>query len=264
MSAFQSKFVIALYLAIGLLSVGAVQAAPSASSDQKTIAQLQKQVADLSKELARLKETTGPQAQHQAMQQHWQMMQEHMRTMGQMPGMMAGDRGHAQMMDHGMMGKEMMGKGMGAGPGMKGWALPPGMTPQTYRQQMSGHMQAMRAQMAAISAEKDPEKRQALMREHHDAMYRDMQAMRGMGWMWAPQGTLPDAGSKGAKLVSTYCSQCHAPPSPSLHTGKEWAELTPRMRAHIKLARSGTGTGVKEPTVAEMDAILKYLGEHAR
>jgi mono/diheme cytochrome c family protein len=78
-------------------------------------------------------------------------------------------------------------------------------------------------------------------------MYQDMQTMRGIGWMWGDGSTmgrgmmgrgmmgggmmggtpapsakpLPDADSAGAKLVSSYCVQCHAAPPPTLHTAKE-------------------------------------------
>jgi hypothetical protein len=276
MQAFQMRTAVHVACILGLVIVGGkVAAAPQASSDQATIQQLQKQVDDLTSELDQLK-STDPAVQNQAMQRHWTMMQDHMRLMGQMPGMGGGPR----MMGPGMMGPGtmgpgmtgpgmmgqgwwMMGHGMGMEPGMMGWALPGGMTPKAYQQQMSKHMQTMRAQMAAISAEKDPAKRDKLMREHYDAMYRDMQAMRGMGWMWAPNATasLPEPGSRGAQLVSTYCTQCHAAPQTTLHTAKEWAEVTSRMQAHIS---DEAGTTVKIPTAAELDAISSYLEKHGK
>ncbi len=258
----QTRIAVHAMCVLGLLVVGRGQAAPQATSDQATIQQLQKQVDDLNNELSRLKSATDPAAQNQAMQQHWTMMQDYMRS-----GMMgSGMMGPRMMMGPGMMGSGwwMMGHGMGMGPGM-GWAVPPGMTPNAYQQQMSKHMQTMRSQMAAIAAETDPAKREKLIREHYDTMYRDMQTMRGMGWMWAPNAaaSLPDAGSQGAKLESQYCSQCHAPPSPSLHTAKEWSDVTTRMRAHIGDAQA-TGSTVKIPSAAELDSITAYLGKHGR
>jgi hypothetical protein len=290
MSTSQTKFSFPLLIAFGLLLVASVQAAPSTPPDQETVQTLQKQVDELSTELATLKGAASPDAQNQSMQRHWGMMQDHMRSTRQMPGMNAGGCANWQMMDPSLMGPGMMGPGMmgsgttagcpmmghgmgmgpgmgmGMGSGMMGWAMPPGVTPNAYQKQMSEHMQTMRSQMAAISAEKDPAKRQALIREHYDAMYRNMQTMRGMGWMWAPNaaGSLPDADSKGAQLESKYCSQCHAPPSPSMHTGKEWGEVTSRMRAHIGDQAQTAGAGVKVPSAAELDAITEYLGKHAR
>ena len=280
----RSKF--AFSLCAAFLLVAGVQAAPTTPSDQQTIQTLQKQVDDLSNELAQLKGAAGPEAQNQAMQRHWGMMQDHMRSMRQMPGMNAGGCANWQMMDPSLMGPGMMGPGMmgsgttagcpmmghgmgmgpgmGMGSGMMGWAMPPGVTPNAYQKQMNEHMQAMRSQMAAISAETDPAKRQALMKKHYDTMYRDMQTMRGMGWMWAPNAaaSLPDPDSKGANLESKYCSQCHAPPSPSIHTAKEWSDVTTRMRSHIG-DQAQAGATVKVPSAAELDTITAYLGTHA-
>ncbi len=223
-----------------------VQTAPPASSEQESIQQLQKQVEDLNSELVRLKRARGAEAQNQAMQHHWGMMQDHMRSMRQMPGMSAGGCANWQMMDPNLMGPEMMGQGMTMGcpmmghdmemgPGMMGWAMPPNVTPNAYQKQTREHMQTMRSQMAAISAETDPAKRQALMREHYAMMYRDMQTMRGMGLY--------------------------------LHTGEEWDEITSRMRAHISDQgdqAQATAGSVKMLSAAELDAITTYLDQHAR
>ncbi len=272
-----------LPVAAAALSVGAllmpswVCAATPPAPTQAQLQDLQKQVEDLSRELSQLKGGAEPRARNQAMQRHWGMMQDHMRSMRQMPGMNAGGCANWQMMDPSLMGPgmmgsgmttgcQMMGHGMGMESGMMGWAMPAGVTPEAYHKQMSEHMQTMHSQTAAMSAETDPAKRQALMREHYDTVYRHMQTMRGMGWMWAPNaaGSLPEADSKAAQLVSKYCSQCHAPPSPSIHTGKEWSEVTSRMRAHIGDQTQTAGTGVKVPSAAELDAISAYLGQHAR
>lgn len=271
---------VALSIGTFLLASGAIAATPSAPT-QAQIQELQRQVDELSQELSLLKGATGPQARAQAMQRHWGMMQDHMRFMRQMPGMSAVGCANWQMMDPSLMGPGMMGPGMmgpgcggmmshgmgmGMGSGMMGWAMPPSMTPSAYQQQMSKHMQTMRSQMVAISVETDPAKRDKLIRDHYDTMYRDMQTMRGMGWMWAPNAaaSLPEAGSKGARLVSKYCSQCHAVPSPSIHTPKEWSEVTARMQKHIgDQVQPSTGSTVKIPSAEELAAITKYLGQHA-
>jgi cytochrome c5 len=118
--------------------------------------------------------------------------------------------------------------------------------------------------MAAIAAETDPTKRLALMREHYEAMYRDMQMLRGMGWMWTPDAaaTLPDGQSRGAGLVSNFCSQCHAPPSPALHTASEWNAVIARMRGHMQDAAAGGG--MRLPSDADLQTLGAYLSDHAR
>ncbi len=259
--------VIVLCGATLLAPIVATSAPPSSADDTAEIQTLQKQVDELNQELKRLQNAADPAAQQQAMQDSWGMMQGHMRSMRQMPGMKAGvGCANWQMMGSGnTSGCPMMGHGMGMGAEMMGWAMPLGMTPDAYQKQMSGHMQTMRSQMAAISAETDPAKRRALMQKHYDTMYRDMQTMRGMGWMWAPNaaGALPDANSKGAQLESKYCSQCHAAPAPSLHTQAEWASVTDRMRSRIA-STGGTKAGVMAPSDSEFDEIVKYLDGHAR
>jgi hypothetical protein len=173
--------------------------------------------------------------------------------------------GQGPMMGSGMMGPGMMmGHGMGAG--MPRWNMPSGLTPKAYQQGMQAHMQGMQTRMAAIAAETDPAKRRALMQQHYESMYRDMQTMRGMGWMWAPDAAapLPEQNSAGAKLESRYCSQCHAAPSPSLHARAQWRAVIGRMRGHIADTTAAAGSGIKVPTRAELDAIDDYLEHHAR
>ena len=95
--------------------------------------------------------------------------------------------------------------------------------------------------------------------------------MRDMGWMWGgplPGGQaaepLPEPSSTGAKLLTKYCTQCHAAPSPEFHAASEWAGVTARMAENMKLSNSGNGGGVKTPSDAEMQTIIGYLEKHAR
>jgi cytochrome c5 len=273
--------VLALSSAAWLLPTAAVAATP-ANADQARIQELQHQVDALNQELSRLNGDRDPAGQQQLMQRHWSMMQGHMQSLRQMPGMGANGCTDWMMMDPSMMGSGKMGPGM-MGDGMMGsnesgcpmkghgmepggmWGMPSHMTPGPYQSQMQGHMTHMRSQMAAIAAEKDPTKRETLLREHYQTMYRDMQTMRGMGWMWAPTAaaSLPDRESKGAKLVAAICSQCHSPPSPALHTKSEWAGVTARMRQHMQQQSNAAGRGVKIPSAAELDEITRYLAEHS-
>jgi hypothetical protein len=255
----------------------AVLAATPNDPDQAHVDELQHQVDALNQELTRLKGVSDPVVQRQGMQRHWSMMQNHMRSVRKGPGMQAEGCRDWMMMDPsamgpGMMGPGMMGKGMmdcpmmGHGMGQDGmWGMPSNMTPGLYQSQMQGHMTRMRSQMAAIAAEKDPTKRETLLREHYETMYRGMQSMRGMGWMWAPNAadSLPDRESQGAKLVATICSQCHSPPSPALHTKSEWAGVTARMRQHMQAQSGAADGGVRIPSPAELDFLTQYLAGHA-
>lgn len=268
-----------------LLSCGALIAAerPPATAapgvDQPTMEELQRQVDTLDQELTRLKGANDLTVQQQAMQQHWSMMQEHMRSLRMMPGMEPSGCADWMMMDWNMMDPSTMtqsgdmGCGMrdhwmmghGTGSEMMGWGMPSSMTPGDYQRQMQERMARIRKQMNAIRAAPDPAKRLALMREHYETMYRDMQTTRGMGWMWMPNAaaSLAESKSHGASLVAQYCSQCHAMPSPSLHTQEEWSQVTSRMRQHIDDQSSGSGMGVKMPSASELNAITDYLGKHA-
>ena len=115
------------------------------------------------------------------------------------------------------------------------------------------------------AAATDPAKRDALLGQHYDTVYRNMQTMRGAGWMWdlSAASSFPDASSPGVQLEGKFCSQCYAAPSPSLHTAKEWAEVTGRMEEHIG-DKVRPGGGVMVPSASEMAAILEYLDKHAK
>ena len=269
--------VLSIAWAAAALFANAASATTPPVQDQARIEELQQQVDALNSELARLQGTGDPAAQRQGMQRHWSMMQEHMRSVRTMPGMHAQGCSDWMMMDRSMMGPGMMDSGMmghgsmdcpmmGHGMERSGmWGMPSDMSPRIYQSQMQGCMSRMRSQMAAIGAEKDPAKRDALLREHYETMYRDMQSMRGMGWMWAPNAaaSLPEPDSSGAKLVATICSQCHSPPVPSLHTAEEWAGVTARMRQHMQQQANASGSGVQIPSAAELDEITRYMATHA-
>jgi hypothetical protein len=153
------------------------------------------------------------------------------------------------------------------------WPLPVGVSPNAYAEQMRAHMRTMNGQVSRIAQTTNPEERLRLAQELWQTMYRDMQRMRGLGWMWgaglmghAPEpGTgetesLPDPGSTGARLVSNYCTQCHATPSPALLTSAQWDHVVGRMRVRIE----GRVTPIKMPSEEEVKTILAYMKQHAR
>ena len=270
-------------LLAGLLAVVSpiLAQAPQGGTTAPTDAQvreLEQQLKSLQQQVDELSATRDPAARRRLMQQNWQSMQDYIGQMHDRWGM-----GYPWMMGHAwtMMGPRVMDKGRAS------WPIPQDMSPDQYSRQMRDHMQRMEEQMSKIAQTTDPQERQRLMQEHWQGMYRDMQTMRGLGWMWSGGGAmmgpgmmgggmmpggmmsggpgpgakpLPDADSAGARLVSTYCTQCHAAPQPALHRAKEWTSVTERM--HIRMDRGWQG--IKTPTEQEMKTIVAYLQQHAR
>ncbi|HRY86838.1 MAG TPA: hypothetical protein P5305_03060 [Rubrivivax sp.] len=245
------------------------QGGPTAPTDAQ-VRELQQQIKSLRQQLDELNATQDAATRRQLMQQNWRGMQGYMGQMHDRWGM-----GYPWMMGRPW---SMCGPGMMA-EGRTWWPVPPGANPEQYSQQMRDHMQRMQDQMNKIAQTSDPQERQRLMQEHWQGMYQDMQTMRGMGWMWggpmmgpgmmrggmmpggpAPSAkALPDADSGGARLVSTYCAQCHAAPQPTLHTAKDWTSVTQRMHVHME-----GWQGVKTPSEEEMKSIVAYMQKHAR
>ena len=54
-----------------------------------------------------------------------------------------------------------------------------------------------------------------------------------------PQGeskiSLPAPDSDGAKMLRKHCAACHAPPSPLVHTAKEWPNVIYRMQERRRM-----------------------------
>lgn len=72
---------------------------------------------------------------------------------------------------------------------------------------------------------------------------------------------LPDANSRGAKLLAYYCSQCHNLPSPAMHTSQEWPSVNNRMFARMSMM-SGM-MGIENPSPEEQGMIVAYLKSNA-
>jgi hypothetical protein len=271
---------LATTLAVAALAVGALAlAAEPADTDEAKVQVLRGEVDALQQALTRL-ESTDPAGQRQAMREHWTLVQEHMKSVRRMPGMDARNCVDWMMMGPGMMSSDargdwwancpLLGHGLDIGNpaatvGGSTWALPAALSPGDYRRRMQAYLRTMHSQLAAIAAEDDPAKRAALMREHYETMYRDMQTLRGMEWMWGPASgaPLPDAGATATKLFASYCGQCHSPPSPALHTRVEWQQTLQRMRGHIAAQSGPMDTGVRVPSAEDFDVLSQYLDDHA-
>jgi hypothetical protein len=256
------------------------QAPPQGETTAPTDAQvreLKQQLKSLQQQLDEINATRDAATRQRLLQQNWESMQDYM---GQMHDRW--EMGYPWMRGHPWM---MMGPGM-MGSGRTSWPVPQGLTPNQYSRQMRDHMQRLQEQLNKSAQTSDPKERRRLMQEHWQGMYQDMQTMRGMGWMWGGgsmmgRGMMDDGmmhggmmhgrpspsakpsakeESREAKLVATYCAQCHAAPPPTLHTATEWASVTERMHARMDNAAQG----IKTPSEQEMNTIIAYLQKHAR
>lgn len=88
-----------------------------------------------------------------------------------------------------------------------------------------------------------------------------------------PSGThpkdLPEPGSRGARVLATYCAQCHALPSPAMHTADDWPAIVARMVSRMRMM-TGMGRGmmmmmrqIRVPTAQEESELVSYLSRHA-
>jgi cytochrome c5 len=73
--------------------------------------------------------------------------------------------------------------------------------------------------------------------------------------------SLPEPNTPGAKILESYCTQCHALPSPSMHGAVDWPAVTRRMWVRIDMMAGGLG--IRIPSTAERAQLLGYLQRHA-
>jgi hypothetical protein len=279
----RAKFLLAIFLGLSvfgsLLATSDAADTSSAPTDAQ-IRNLQQQIRAMQEQLEEMGNAQEAPARQRLMQQNWQSMLHYMQEMQSMPWMTSHpDEMGPGMMGHGMMGRGrmgrrhpgdwMMGCPMVGGAG-GGWQLPPDMDAGQYRSQMRRNTQRMYDQMSGILSSPDPAKRQRMLQEHWQNMYRNMQTMRGMGWMWGgpgpgsqPETSAPDATSQGAQLVSRYCTQCHARPSPKLHSASEWKAVISRMEMNMQNFRAANWRGVKIPSESEFRSIIDYMQKNA-
>ena len=260
----------------GLLSAVAEARDTSLAPTDAQIKSLQRQIQDMQGQLEELGKARDPAARQRLMQQNWGSMLDYMQRMQSMPWMGNGPNAMGPgMMGRGMMGRRhardwMRGCPIVGGPA-SGWQMPPGIDADQYRAEMLQYMERMQDQMNKIWSSQDPAKRQQLLEQQWRDMYRHMQTMRGMGWMWGgtgpgapPETNLPDNDSQGARLVSHYCTQCHARPSPTLHSAAEWQAVISRMKMNMKNFRAANWRGVQIPSDSEFRSIIDYMQKYAR
>ena len=75
---------------------------------------------------------------------------------------------------------------------------------------------------------------------------------------------LPDPGSRGARLLERYCTQCHNLPGPGMHTAAEWPQVVRRMNGRMQMMSGGMMGGgmmnVSAPSAAELNTLIEYRG----
>ncbi|MDA8423161.1 MAG: cytochrome c [Nitrospiraceae bacterium] len=75
---------------------------------------------------------------------------------------------------------------------------------------------------------------------------------------------LPEPDSRGAKLLSRYCTQCHNLPSPAMHSAVEWPAITNRMFSRMSMMSGMMGMmNVENPSSEERQTIVAYLQAHS-
>ncbi len=264
----------------GLLATADARDTSSGPTDAQ-IRNLQQQIRAMQEQLDELGKTPGSTERQRLMHENWQSMLDYMQQMQSMPWMANGlDENGPGMMGPGMMGRGMMGRRHArdwmrgcpivGGPG-SGWQMPPGIDADQYRADMLQYLRQMQDQMSEIGSTENQAKRQQLLEQHWRGMYRNMQTMRGMGWMWGgtgpgapPETSLPDNDSQGARLVSRYCTQCHARPSPKLHSASEWQAVISRMEMNMQNFKAANWRGVKIPSESEFTSIIDYMQKNAQ
>lgn len=266
----RTSTVLSLSLVTGLLGLAAACASSPNTGPHPETQALQAQVDDLGRELASLHNAIGAD-QPRLMGEYWSMLQRQLSYLRHMPGVeshdckdwvlvapLTPDAQPARAIKHCPAVHD-------AGPA-SGWQLPPQMAPQLFELTMQQQLDRLRTQVGAIGAETDAAKRLDLLRAHYETRYQDIQTVLGRGWMWTSRdaAAFPDPHSLGAQLVGSYCSQCHAAPTPDLYTEAEWRGITGRMHGIIRTQSQADIMGIRMPAADEFDLIVSYLESHAR
>ncbi|MBX6420447.1 MAG: hypothetical protein IRZ06_05505 [Nevskia sp.] len=150
-----------------------------------------------------------------------------------------------------------------------GCSLPPDMDLDIYRQQMRDLLFDLQAGLTGVTQLAGAQARAGRLADLWVSAYRRLQTLRGMGWLYgkpapsaAAERPLPASASEGAFLLRRYCTQCHAQPTPALHSANEWQGVAAMMKAHMALAKASGSVPVQVPTQRELSLILTYLEDY--
>lgn len=69
---------------------------------------------------------------------------------------------------------------------------------------------------------------------------------------------LPEPGSPGVAMMKEFCASCHAPPSPTTHTAKQWPNVLYRMQERRRME------AYELLNDDELAILLNYLKRHAK
>lgn len=80
-----------------------------------------------------------------------------------------------------------------------------------------------------------------------------------------PIEQLPDKNSQSARLMQTYCTQCHELPGPGRHTADEWPLVLQRMLTLMEVSNrfGGLMGNIKTPNPEEAELLKQYLNRYA-
>ena len=222
--------------------------AESAPNDAE-VREIRQRLDSLSRQIDQLEATSDAASGQQRMQENWLALQDYLGWMhgkwGSGPPWLLGTEATK---DTAWLTCPALG-GTGAP-----WLTPEATSPKQYAQQMRESLRHANEQASQLAQASDLQQRRRLAQELWHALYRDVQTMRGLGWMWGSSmkggdtlgpglwdatpgeraSALPDPASPGAKLAADYCTQCHAAPAPTLHTREEWAGVLGRMHRNVE------------------------------
>ena len=243
-------------LAALLLSVAVTAAAPAPANEQ--ISGLLDQVRGLQIVLNRLDQADGP-AARELMARHWGGVQDYMAALARAMPALAQRAPRADEPDCRVGGT---------------WTplqLPADVDAFRYRSVMHATLQRMRLDLMGLRGTADPAERALRAQAHWNATYQDLQALRGLGWLfgrWLPaegaERFLPEPDSDGARGVARYCTQCHGVPPPTLHTALEWQALTRTMARHMERSDTPIPMCATPIPAADLEVVRDYLQRHAR
>ena len=72
---------------------------------------------------------------------------------------------------------------------------------------------------------------------------------------------LPNPSEEGARVMSTYCAQCHALPAPAMHSATDWPSVVRRM--WLRMERLPASLTLQIPDPGARATLLAYLTANA-